>query len=401
MRPNRWAEFVGATLPAFLLILAGTGCEQANSAADKKSATPVKVEVAAPLEQEVTDFQDFTGRLEAVESVEIRSRVSGYLTKVAFDPSIELGAEVKAGDLLFEIDERPYQNALASAEAQMAAAEARLKTAAAELARTEELVAKKASTPRDLERDAGHKAEAEAAIKSGQAATDQAKLDLEFAKITAPINGRISRPLLTAGNLVTPATGALTSIVSVDPVHLYFDMDEPTLLTLQKLVREGKLAGPEMREIPLLLGLANDDGHPYHGKLDFVENKVDPNTGTIRVRGVFANPKPERGPRPLAPGLFTRVRLPLGEPHKALLVTERAIGRDQGQAFVFVVGTDNEVVYRRVKLGPQHDGRRVILDGLQAGEQIVVNGLQRVRPGTKVVAEGSGVGGQGSEKSKD
>jgi RND family efflux transporter MFP subunit len=139
-------------------------------------------------------------------------------------------------------------------------------------------------------------------------------------------------------------------------------------------------------EVPLLLGLVNDDGHPYRGKLDFVENKIDPNTGTIRVRGVFANPKPERGPRPLAPGLFARVRLPLGEPHKALLISERAIGRDQGQAFVFVVNEANDVVYRRVKLGTQHDGLRVIADGLTASERIVVNGLQRVRPGSKVEA---------------
>ena len=187
------------------------------------------------------------------------------------------------------------------------------------------------------------------------------------------MSGRISRPLLTEGNLVTPSTGTLTSILSVDPVFLYFDMDEPTLLTLQKLVREGKLEGPETREIPLLMGLANDKDYSFRGKLDFVENRVDPNTGTMRVRGVFANPKPERGARSLAPGMFARVRLPLGEPHKALLVTERAIGRDQGQPFVFVVGSENEVVYRRVKLGPQHDGLRVIADG-----------LQRVRPGAKV-----------------
>ncbi|MCX7423736.1 MAG: efflux RND transporter periplasmic adaptor subunit [Planctomycetia bacterium] len=384
MTSCRKVKFISATLPAFLLLISGSGCEKANSAADKKPTAPVKVEVTVPLEQEVTDFQDFTGRLEAVESVEIRARVNGYLTKIAFDPSIELGAEVKANDLLFEIDERPYQNALESALANLAKAEAQQKTAVAELARTEELVAKKAATPRDLERDAGQKAVADASIEGAKVAINQAKLDLEFAKITAPISGRIGRPLLTVGNLVTTATGSLTSIVSVDPVHVYFDIDEPTLLTLQKLIRDGKLKSAMEAEVPLLLGLVNDDGHPYHGKLDFVENKIDPNTGTIRVRGVFANPKPERGPRPLAPGLFARVRLPLGEPHKALLISERAIGRDQGQAFVFVVNTENEVIYRRVKLGPQHDGLRVISDGLVIGEKIVVNGLQRVRPGSQV-----------------
>ena len=369
-----------------LVLALATGCEKANSAVAKPVAAPVKVEIGSPTEKEVTDFQDFTGRLEAVESVEIRARVTGYLTKVAFDPSIELGAEVKAGDLLFEIDEQPYQNSLVAAEAKFAQATARQKTTAAELARIEELVAKKAATARDLERDVGQNAEATASIEAATASISQAKLDLEFAKITAPISGRISRPLLTEGNLVTPATGSLTSIVSVDPVHLYFDMDEPTLLTLQKMIREGKLKSAAESEISLLLGLANNEGHPYRGKIDFVENKVDPNTGTIRVRGVFANPKPERGARPLAPGLFARVRLPLGEPHKAVLISERAIGRDQGQPFVYVVSADNEVVYRRVKLDAQHDGQRVIADGLTAADRIVVNGLQRVRPGAKVEA---------------
>jgi RND family efflux transporter MFP subunit len=230
----------------------------------------------------------------------------------------------------------------------------------------------------------GQNAEAVASIQVAEASIAQAKLDLEFAKIAAPIGGRISRAIPSVGDLITPTTGTLTSIVSVDPIHLYFDMDEPTLLTLQKRVREGVLEGPEMREIPLLLGLANDDGYPYRGKLDFVENKIDPNTGTVRVRGVFANPKPKRGPRTLAPGFFARVRLPLGEPHKALLISERAIGRDQGQSFVYVVSGENEVVYRKVKLGPLHEGMRVISDGLTAGERIVVNGLQRVRPGSKV-----------------
>ena len=371
---------------AGLLVACSTGCEKSNSAAEKPAAPPVKVEIATPTEQEVTDFQDFTGRLEAVESVEIRARVSGYLKKIAFDPSIELGAEVKTGDLLFEIDERPYQNTLAIVEAQLAQATARQKTTAAELARTEELVAKKAATARDLERDVGQNAEAVASIQVATASIAQAKLDLEFAKMTAPINGRISRSIPSVGDLITPATGTLTSIVSVDPIHLYFDMDEPTLLALQKMVREGKLKGPMEGEIPLLMGLTTDDGHPYHGKLDFIENKVDPNTGTIRVRGVFANPNPERGPRLLAPGLFARVRLPLGEPHKAVLISERALGRNLDQSFVYVVDSENKVVYRPVTLGSLHDGMRVIADGLTAGERIVTNGLQRVQPGSKVEA---------------
>lgn len=371
---------------ASLLVALAAGCEKSNAAGEKKATPPVKVEIGTPTEKEVTDFQDFTGRLEAVESVEIRARVSGYLTKIAFDERIELGAEVKTGDLLFEIDERPYQNTLQSAEAQLAQAEAKLKTSSAELARTEELFKKNAATQSDLDRDTGAKLLSAAAIESGKAAVAQAKLDLEFTQIKAPISGRISRSIPSIGDLITPSVGTLTTIVSVDPMHLYFDMDEPTLLTLQKLIREGKLKSVQETEIPLLLGLQTDSDFPYRGRIDFVENQVDPNTGTIRVRGVFANPKSDRGPRPLAPGLFGRVRLPLGEPHKAVLIPERAIGRDQGQSFVYVVSADNEVIYRRVKLGALHDGLRVISDGLSASERIVTNGLQRVRPGSKVEA---------------
>ncbi len=369
-----------------LLVACSAGCEKTNAAAEKKAAPPVKVEIATPTEKEITDFRDFTGRLESVESVEIRACVFGYLTKIEFDPSIELGAEVKAGDVLFQIDGRPYQNSLASAKAQLAQAEAKLKTSTAELDRTLELFKKNAATQSDVDRDTGAKLLSAAAIDSGKAAVDQAELDLEFTIIKAPIGGRISRSIPSVGDLVNPSTGTLTSIVSVDPMHLYFDMDESTLQSLQKLVNEGKLKGPMEGEIPLLMGLATDDGYPHRGKLDFIENKVDPNTGTIRVRGVFANPKlkPERGPRALAPGFFARVRLPLGEPHKAVLVSERAIGRDQGQSFVYVVNAENEVVYRKVKLGSLHDGMRVIAEGLTAGEQIVTNGLQRVRPKSKV-----------------
>jgi RND family efflux transporter MFP subunit len=360
------------------------GCDNSHPAAAKQTAAPVKVEVDKPVEQEVTDYRDFTGRLQAVDSVEIRARVSGYLTKVDYDASIELGAEVKKGDLLFEIDERPFKNSLETAEAKQAQAEAELKVSSADLVRTEELFKKKVRTQEDLDHDIGKKLLSEAEIQGTKAAVAQAKLDLEFSKITAPFDGRIGEALFSVGDLISPATGKMTTLVSVDPMYVYFDMDEPTLLTVQSMFREGKLKSASEAQIPVMMGLTNDAGYPFSGRIDFVENQVNPDTGTLRVRGVFANPKPEKGPRPLSPGLFARIRLPLGEPHKAVLIAERAIGRDQGSAFVYVVGPDNNIIYRPIKLGAQHGSLRVILEGLTASEQIVVNGLQRVRSGVTV-----------------
>jgi RND family efflux transporter MFP subunit len=364
------------------LMALSSGCSQdASHASAPPADAPVKVIVATPVQKEVRDFMDYTGRTEAVETVEIRARVSGYLTKVTFMGSLD--SEVKQGDLLFQIDDRPYKNALQSAQARLASAKASLQTSSAELARTEGLFKKGVVVQADLDRDSGRKAQADADILGAQAAIAQAELDLEFTKITSPIDGIISKPTLTLGNLVTPASPSLTTIVSADPIYVYFDLDEPTMLRIQQNVREGKL--PTRKEgYEVLLGLTNDAGYPYQGTLDFIDNKIDPNTGTIRVRGEFKNPKPERGSRPLAPGLFSRVRVPLGEPHQALLVTERAIVRNLGKTFVYVIGNDNAVVNQEVVLGPMHDGLRVVSGNLKASDQVVISGLQRIRPGSKV-----------------
>lgn len=381
---NRWCDWpLAGLLGAALLTGSLSGC---GGSAEGTPLAPeaVKVMLGRPTAKEVTDYQDFTGRIEAVASVEIRARVTGYLTKIDFDPSIDRGAEIKEGDLLFEIDERPFKIALQNAEAQLLQAQAKFKTSSAELERVQRLFERDAATQSDLDRTTGSKLLAEAEIQAGNAAIDQAKLDLEFSRITSPVTGRISRNLVSVGDLITSSTGKLTTVVSVDPVYVYFDMDESTLQQLQKAMKEGKLKGPMEGEIPVLMGLGSEEGYPYRGRLDFIENQVDPNTGTIRVRGVFANAKTERGPRPLAPGYFARVRLPLGEPHAAVLVAERAIGRDLGQPFVYVVDGENRVVFRKVTLGALHDGLRVLTDGLSGGEQIVVNGLQRVRAGVKV-----------------
>ena len=323
MLPNSRSQvrfYLGITL----IVMSASGCRKSESpGATKAPDAPVKVIVAPPVQRQVTDFMDYTGRTEAVESVDIRSRVSGYLTKVEFMGS--LNSEVKEGDLLFQIDERPYQNALLAAEARVASAKAALKTSSAELDRTEGLFKKGVVVQAEYDRDIGRKAQADAEILSSEASLSQAKLDLEFTRITAPISGIISKPNLTVGNLVSPATQSLTSLVSVDPIYVYFDLDEPTMLQIRHNIREGKLPEGTGDNYKILLGLANSKDYPFTGILDFVDNKVDPNTGTIRVRGIFKNPKPERGARQLTPGLFARVRVPLGDPHDALLVTERII----------------------------------------------------------------------------
>ena len=381
---NRWCEWpLAGLLGTALLTGSLSGC---GGSVEGTPTAPeaIKVMIGRPTAKEVTDYQDFTGRIEAVASVEIRARVAGYLKKIDFDPAIDRGAEVKEGDLLFEIDERPFKIALQNADAQLLQAQAKLKTSTAELERVQRLIDRDAATQSDLDRTTGSKLLAEAEIQSANAAIDQAKLDLEFSKITSPLTGRISRNLVSVGDLITASTGKLTTVVSVDPVYVYFDMDESTLQRIQTAMREGKLKGPMEGEISVLMGLGSEEGYPYRGRLDFIENQVDPNTGTIRVRGDFANPKTERGPRPLAPGYFARVRLPLGEPHPAVLVPERAIGRDLGQPFVYVVDSENRVVFRKVTLGSLQDGLRVLTEGLSGGEQVIVNGLQRVRAGVKV-----------------
>jgi RND family efflux transporter MFP subunit len=218
---------------------------------------------------------------------------------------------------------------------------------------------------------------------SAKAAVERSRLNLAFSKVVAPVSGRVSRYYVTVGNLVQAGdlTGGtlLTTIVSVDPMYAYFDVDERTVLRVKQLIREGKAKTPEEAEIPVWLGLANEDGHPHRGTINFIDNQVNPKTGTLRVRGVFPNTD-----EALSPGYFARVRVPIGGPHKALLITERALDTDQGQKVVYVVGTDNKVASRPVRLGALHDGLREITDGLKAGERVIVNGLQQVRPGLAV-----------------
>jgi len=336
---------------------------------------PPVVTVSQPLEREVSDYYEYTGRTAAVEAVEIRARVSGYLVKVNFRE----GAVVKKGDLLFQIDPRPFQAVLDQAKGQVAQLEARLAQAEADVARDERLLPKGAASQKDLDQAVADRGEARAGIQSARAAVDRAALDLEFTKVTAPISGRISRYLLTEGNLVTMDSTLLTTIVSIDPMYVYFDADEGTVLHVRQLIREGKAHSARDSEVSVLLGLANEPGYPHRGTVNFVDNQVNPQTGTLRLRGKFSNE-----PEVLAPGYFARVRLLIGQTHGALLVTERAIDTDQGQKIVYVVNDKNEVVSRPISLGALHDGLRVIAEGVQPGERVIVNGLLQVRPGITV-----------------
>jgi RND family efflux transporter MFP subunit len=359
------------------LCLGLTGCTRAPSEAP--AAAPPPVTISYPVEREVTDYADFTARTAAVDSVELRARVSGYLDKVHFKE----GALVKKGDVLFEIDPRTYRAELAVAEGNLGSAEARVERLNADLTRAQRLVSLRTINREEYDKVAGDRGEAVASRAALKAAVERARLNLDFSTVTAPVTGRISRYDVTVGNLVQAGdlTGGtlLTTIVSVDPMYAYFDVDERTVLRVKQLIRQGQAQSPEDIAYPVWLGLANEVGHPHRGVVNFIDNQVNSRTGTLRVRGVFSN-KDEA----LAPGYFARVRVPIGVPHKAALITERALDTDQGQKVVYVVDGDNQVVSRPVRLGALHDGLREVTDGLKAGERVIVNGLQQVRPGMTV-----------------
>jgi RND family efflux transporter MFP subunit len=352
------------------------GCAAAPSG---PPAAPPQVAVSRPVERYVTDHVDFTGRTAAVDSVEVRARVWGYLDKVNFKE----GALVKAGDVLFEIDPRTYRTDLQNAEGRLATLEARVDRLNADLTRAKRLVADRAIGREEYDKIFGDRGEAIASRAAAKAAVERARLDLGYTKVIAPVSGRVSRYVVTVGNLIQAGDQnggtLLTTLVSVDPMYAYFDVDEYVALRVRRLVREGKSDSPRDGGYPVYLGLASEDGHPHQGTIDFADNQVNPKTGTIRLRGVFPNKD-----QVLLPGLFARVRTPIGRPHKALLVSDRAIDSDQGRKGLYVVNDSNEVVWRPVRVGGLHDGLREITDGLKPGERVIVNGLQQVRQGTTV-----------------
>jgi RND family efflux transporter MFP subunit len=359
------------------LALGLAGCVRVPSVAPEAAPTPVTV--SRPVERDVTDDADFTGRTAAVDSVEMRARVWGYLDKVNFKE----GALVKKDDVLFEIDPRIYRADLDRAEGTVGQYEARVYRLERDYHRVKNLLARGAVGQEEYDRYEADYREAVANLHVAKANRDLAALNLAYTRVAAPVSGRVSRYVVTVGNLIQSGDQnggtLLTTIVSVDPMYVYFDMDERTVLRVRELIRDGKARSARETEWPVALGLATEEGFPHQGTINFEDNQVNPKTGTLRARGVFPN-KDEL----LSPGLFARVRVPIGRAHRALLVADRAIDTDQGQKVLYVVNEKNEVVSRAVRLGALHDGLREITEGLEPGEKVLVKGLQQVRPGVVV-----------------
>jgi RND family efflux transporter MFP subunit len=344
---------------------------------------PPTVTVATPVKQKVMEWDEFTGRIDAAESVMLYSQVTGYLQSIHFKD----GSEVKKGDLLFQIDPRPFQAVLDQALAQQEQSKVKLELARSEFDRASKLLDSKAISAEDYDTRSKAVREAEAGLRVTQAAVDKCKLDVEYTQIKAPLDGRISRKLMDVGGLVIGGPmGAtvLTSIVSLDPINCYIDADELSVLRYEKLNREAKGPNTKEDEIPCEMALANDTGYPNKGVIDFVDNRLDPTTGTIQVRAVFQNPKPVRGQRVLQPGFFARVRVPGQGAYETLLVDDKAVGADQSQKVVMIVDAQNMVVPRPVKVGPVMNGMRVIHEGLTETDRVIVNGMAKVRPGMPV-----------------
>ena len=345
-------------------------------------APPPKVTVVQPVAREVTEWDEYTARFDAIESVEVRPRVSGYLQSIYFQD----GAIVHKGDCLFLIDPRPYDAALRHAEADLALAKARLVLAQKNLARGADLIRSHAISQEEADMRQSLVHQAEASVDEAQAAVDTAKLDVEFTRVTGPVSGRIGRHLVSEGNLITGGVGTqgtlLTTIVSLDPIYVYFEVDEQSYLKYSRLARTGQRPSSRDFHNPVWVGLSDEEGFPRQGEMDFVDNQIDRGTGTIVARAVLPNPD-----LTLAPGLFARLRLPGSGAYRAILIPDRAVGTDQAQKFVFVVGADNTVESRTVQIGPLIDGLRVVREGLTPDDWVIVSGTQRARNGLTVEPE--------------
>jgi multidrug efflux system membrane fusion protein len=368
---------VGALAAAVPAVLLGLSSRSAEATAPAAAAAAVPVSVATVVTSDVAAWDEFSGRLEAVDRVELRSRAAGTVQAVHFRE----GALVKQGDLLFTIDPAPYAADLERAEAQEAAARSRVTHAGSEHERARRLWDERAIAQREFDERANGLREAEANLQAAQASLQSARLALGYTQVRAPIAGRIGKVEITAGNLVAAGPGApvLATLVSVSPIYASFDADEQVIVRALRNLPGGASARAQLERIPVQMGTAATTDLPFEGKLQLVDNQVDAKSGTIRVRAVFDNKDGA-----LIPGQFAKLRMGQAKAAPVLLINERAVGTDQNKRFVFVVGADNKTVWREVKLGTSVNGLRSVTEGLKAGERIVVNGLQRVRPGVEV-----------------
>ncbi len=361
---------------ALLLCCAGivcaplAGCHNSQAADQKKEMPPPTVFYSLPQVERVTDSEDFTGHTAAVNSVTVKAHIGGFLDKVNFKD----GDEVKAGQVLAEIDPRPFQDDFNRNEALVAQAQQHLVRLDSDFKRAQKMLDSRAISQEQYDQYHFDYLEGEAALQAARAARESSKQNLDYTKVLAQISGRVSNRKVDPGNDVTADVTEITTIVSEDPIYAYFDVDENTALRLRRLAEKDKAAGTPRKRYEVSLGLTDEKDFPHKGTIDFTDNIVDPQTGTERLRGVFPNPT-----HFLLPGLFIRARLPIGEPHDALVIPDRALASDQGRKFVYVIDKDSQAVYRSVTVGqPFGDGMRVIVDGLSSGERVVVSGLQRI-----------------------
>jgi len=376
---SMWKKIRGAirvcSAAGLLFLGAIVGCRQGNQFVPPP---PPTVTVAHPVERAVADTIEFVGNTQATRTVDLRARVTGYLQRIAFND----GSNVKTGDLLFVIEQAPYQLALDQAKAALQKAIAAQALAESQYRRMEPLAASGAVTQEELDIQAAQVATSKADVASSQSAVQQAALDLSYTEIVAPIDGRINRHLVDVGNLVQAQQTPLALIQAIDPIYAYFDVSENDLLRFMEMLRKNQVPDPDRNPPPLYLGLANEKGFPHEGRLDYRELNINPSTGTAVRRAIFPNPD-----RRLIPGMFVRIQATIGQPQPRLLIDERAVGTDQRGVYLLVVNDKNVVEYRTVRLGMHTDTMRVVEDGIGKNDLIVVNGLQRARPGAKVTPE--------------
>jgi len=382
-------RFARRTSRAIALPLALTLAACGGSAPQQAAPPPPAVTVANPVQRKVNDFDEYVGRFVAIDSVEVRARVSGYLEKVHFTD----GQIVKEGDLLFTIDKRPFQNTLDQSRAQLVLAKANLAYAEADLVRGQQLVRDKTITEQTFEQRLQSKRTAEATVQANEAMVRQAELDLQFTELRAPVAGRIGDRRISPGNLITGGlagnTSLLATIVSNDPIRFEFTFDEGSFLRYERIARNGSDVASRGVGVPVALKLIDEADFSHRGRMDFIDNVIDRSTGTIRGRAVFRNLDSI-----FTPGMFARVQVPASPPYESLLVPDVAIGTEQVRKFVYVVGPDNTVSQKFLELGQAVDQLRVVKEGLLPTDRVIVNGMVRAKPGAKVTPqEGAPVAG--------